>query len=468
LRNNTTYSSKYIHFQIGTITVKNSNAGSSATALIDLGGSYLHVKGNTSGQKATLNIDVDTAVNSTYSAGATIALRINQNGTLNIAAGKTLTVNPKMSVGGGSYTGALNLGSGSTLTINDALFFYQNSAISMGSGSAINGTGSISFAAAGSYDLSGAISTTGAISVSSGAAVTSSGAFVGGNLTVDGAGSSFIREGDFARNGKGAEATNGGAIVVTGNYSHIPGNDAKISLKTGGTMTVNSISLLNNTFIEDEGSMLWIKNDTTTNRIVQIKNNGVMQIDGDYTIRNDGNRTDFSSSAATVITVQSGGKIIADSILLSTAKLNLQSANAFENSSGNAISLTTDSASAKSLLQMSANQAFDTITANTINLELVISNDAVLTADFASLNDGMVFVNGFAEHTIFVSNYEDIADANSVFFAYATKDDEGTLIDALYFDNGWLSAIAPVPEPATWAALLGAITLGFAAYRRRK
>ena len=158
LRNNTTDSSKYIHFQIGTITVKNSNAGSSATALIDLGGSYLHVKGNTSGQKATLNIDVDTAVNSTYSAGTTIALRINQNGTLNIAAGKTLTVNPKMSVGGGSYTGALNLGSGSTLTINDALFFYQNSAISMGSGSAINGTGSISFAAAGSYDLSGAIS----------------------------------------------------------------------------------------------------------------------------------------------------------------------------------------------------------------------------------------------------------------------------------------------------------------------
>ena len=31
----------------------------------------------------------------------------------------------------------------------------------------------------------------------------------------------------------------------------------------------------------------------------------------------------------------------------------------------------------------------------------------------------------------------------------------------------WLTT-APIPEPATWAAIFGAVALGFAAYRRRK
>ncbi|MBQ6534207.1 MAG: PEP-CTERM sorting domain-containing protein [Opitutales bacterium] len=40
-------------------------------------------------------------------------------------------------------------------------------------------------------------------------------------------------------------------------------------------------------------------------------------------------------------------------------------------------------------------------------------------------------------------------------------------MDCLYFNNGWLTAVAPVPEPAALAAILGAVALGFAIRRRK-
>jgi hypothetical protein len=131
--------------------------------------------------------------------------------------------------------------------------------------------------------------------------------------------------------------------------------------------------------------------------------------------------------------------------------------------------LTTDTASKGSLLAMSASQTFDTITANTTNLEVEITGDAVLTASFASVNGGKIFINGFAEDRVFVANADQITDVNSIFFAYATAGDASTQISQLYINNGWLSTIAPtVPEPAEWAMIFGSIALGLAIYRRRK
>ena len=144
-------------------------------------------------------------------------------------------------------------------------------------------------------------------------------------------------------------------------------------------------------------------------------------------------------------------------------------ANAVNDGNSGLVNLSVLSNTKRSLLAMSANQTFGTITADTKTLELEISGGAVLAADFASANGGLVFVNGFAEDTVYIGNACEIADVNSIFYAYATKDDESSLIDTLYIsDSGFLSAIAPVPEPSTFAAVLGALALAAAVCRRRK
>ena len=226
---------------------------------------------------------------------------------------------------------------------------------------------------------------------------------------------------------------------------------------------------LNNLEVDGTNSLLHIKGDVNSNRHATITNNGVLKIDGQYKLSNNGNQTDFTNASRTELTVKTGGKVIADSLLLATARLNLQTENAITNANGEAIDLTVDSSAKLSILMMSASQKFGLITANKQNLQVEILDNAVLSASFASENGGKIFINGFAENTIFVENAVEISDVNSIFFAYATKDDASTEFDQLYINNGWLSAIAPsVPEPAEWALIFGGIALGLAIYRRRK
>ena len=76
-------------------------------------------------------------------------------------------------------------------------------------------------------------------------------------------------------------------------------------------------------------------------------------------------------------------------------------------------------------------------------------------------------LHDFVDNSVFVKNYESIADIASIFEIYKTIDGVEVKIDTFYCNNGWLSTTA-VPEPAEWATIFGAIALAAAIYRRRK
>ena len=120
---------------------------------------------------------------------------------------------------------------------------------------------------------------------------------------------------------------------------------------------------------------------------------------------------------------------------------------------------------------------------STINLELV--GEVVFELDKislyydgttkAQLDKGTLSVNGFADNRIFVTeDAKGTFERDDRFFFTATVDGKTITKEELQFvagsfngkDGYWVNLTA-VPEPAEWAAIFGAIALGFAAYRRR-
>lgn len=120
---------------------------------------------------------------------------------------------------------------------------------------------------------------------------------------------------------------------------------------------------------------------------------------------------------------------------------------------------------------------------STINLELL--GNAVLELDKISLYEdtttgqllskGTLSVSGFADNRIFVTeDAKGTFENNNRFFFSATVDGKTITKEELQFvagsfngtDGYWVN-LAAVPEPAEWAAIIGAIALGFAMYRRR-
>lgn len=118
-----------------------------------------------------------------------------------------------------------------------------------------------------------------------------------------------------------------------------------------------------------------------------------------------------------------------------------------------------------------------------INLELL--GDAVLKLDKISLYEdtntgqhlskGTLSVSGFADNRIFVTeDAKGTFENDNRFFFSATVGDKTITKEDLQFVGGsfggtsgyWVN-LSTVPEPAEWAAIIGAIALGFAMYRRR-
>ena len=485
---------KTFQIQLGKINIKNSSETSEATAVIDMGSSYLYVKGNTSDQTPELNISTNTKITGTKKD---FILSIDTNGTLYVSNNSQLTIDGNARVSNTATQGTLKglsatvtIDAGSTIDIaKGKTLSFETNAVLTNNGT-ISGKGAILKISSGqNITMDGVVNLTqykddagkitrSSVYIDNGTKITANNKFFADNITIDGTESSLVAN-DLDRTNGATTLSNGATIIVNGKM--VTGQGQSLNISSASKMIVNSVNKtgdksLNNYKITDANSLLHIKTSVTTNRSGSVFDDGVLQIDGTYTIANNGNRTVFTQAAATVVTVGKsneyaggGGKIKADAIILSTAKLDLQTVNAITNASGNAINLTTDVASKRSLLVMSASQTFDTITADKANLELEITGDAVLTASFVSSNGGKIFINGFAENRIFVANADQIQDTNSVFFAYATKDDASTQISQLYLNNGWLSAIAPtVPEPAEWAMIFGAIALCLAVYRKRK
>ncbi len=131
------------------------------------------------------------------------------------------------------------------------------------------------------------------------------------------------------------------------------------------------------------------------------------------------------------------------------------------------VSISTRNDTTKAELRLNASNDFATITALKNNLDIFIADGSILKADFAASDGGLIILHDFVDNSVFVKNYESIADLSTIFEAYKTIDGVETKIDTIYCNNGWLSTTA-VPEPAEWAAIFGAIALAAAIYRRRK
>ena len=472
--------------QWGKITIQNTSTDSTSTALLDFGNKERwFIKGNNTDQFPVVDIKTNTRI---VTSVEKYGLDINTNATFNVLNNSTLTLdtdartaNKYAGVSGGDVK--FYIEEGSTVVIGSGKTFSEevdsvltNNGTIKGQGSNLTIINGQNIAMDGVIDLTqykddDAKITRSTLTIGNGTKITANNKFYADNIIIDGA-ESALYVADFNRTNGATELTNGATIIANGTMT--TGQGQTIKVQSGSQMIVNACSTnasnsLNNYAIENANSLLHIKSGAISNRSGYVKDGGILQIDGTYKIANNGNRTDYNHAAATKITVATGGKIKTNEIILVTAKLDLQTVNAITNANGDAINLTTDTASKGSLLAMSASQTFDTITANTTNLEVEITGDAVLTASFASENGGKIFINGFAEDRVFVANADQITDVNSIFFAYATAGDASTQISQLYINNGWLSAIAPaVPEPAEWAMIFGSIALGLAIYRRRK
>ena len=472
--------------QLGKITIQNTGTDSTSTALLDFGNKERwFIKGNATDQFPAVDIKTNTRV---VTSVEKYGLDINTNARFNVLNNSTLTLdtdartaNKYANVSGGDVKfyieegSTVVIGSGKTFSVEVDSVLTNNGTIK-GQGSNLSIANGQNIAMDGVIDLTqykndaGKI-TRSTLTIGNGTKITANNKFYADNILIDGA-ESALYVGDFNRTNGATELTNGATIIANGTMT--TGQGQTIKVLSGSQMIVNACSTnasnsLNNYAIENANSLLHIKSGAISNRSGNVKDGGILQIDGTYKIANNGNSINYDHIAATKITVATGGKIKTNEIILATAKLDLQTVNAITNANGDAINLTTDTASKGSLLAMSASQTFDTITANTTNLEVEITGDAVLTASFASENGGKIFINGFAEDRVFVANADQITDVNSIFFAYATAGDASTQISQLYINNGWLSAIAPaVPEPAEWAMIFGSIALGLAIYRRRK
>ena len=124
---------------------------------------------------------------------------------------------------------------------------------------------------------------------------------------------------------------------------------------------------------------------------------------------------------------------------------------------------------ANASLYVNADQTFSTIYSNAGVFSIYMGDGVSITMELVSQSlsgTGTLSIYNFQEDSFYVGLNEDrkayietavsLYDADEQFLGMATVNDAGFI------------ALAAIPEPATWAALLGAIALGFAAYRRRK
>ncbi|MBQ6534242.1 MAG: PEP-CTERM sorting domain-containing protein, partial [Opitutales bacterium] len=507
-------SGKYFNYQLGGITISNSVAASTAKAVVDIGtGTYMLFQGNANGQNPSLTVSTDTQITANR-GGGNHELIFFRRSAFAVDNGATLTLDAQTYIyGDAAATGpTVDIASGAAVNFSKNIQFgvYSQSGIygtMTGSNSAVvnistGSNGSMTIGADGSITSSGDFNVSNSsvitnngtmasgakMTISGGSTITGSGTIsAAGNTTINGGASvsvasmnvkklnldgtsSLTVAGNFARDNSGTGVAGESTVVVGGNL--ITGQGQLIAISGASTFTAQTCATLNNLTVSGSGSLFSIlSGNTESNRSVTIDNSGVVSFGGDYTMSNNANQTDYSQANATVVTVSTGGQlqVAGGDIYMSTSKLALLTANAVNDGNSGLVNLSVLSNTKRSLLAMSANQTFGTITADTKTLELEISGGAVLAADFASANGGLVFVNGFAEDTVYIGNACEIADVNSIFYAYATKDDESSLIDTLYIsDSGFLSAIAPVPEPSTFAAVLGALALAAAVCRRRK
>jgi len=201
----------------------------------------------------------------------------------------------------------------------------------------------------------------------------------------------------------------------------------------------------------------------------------------------------YQSNSASTITVEAtAGTVQVNKIFAAAGSvtLNLYKANALTNSSPTAATLVGTPNTNGLILNMTANQtlSFDlrtnasaifNITNNAIltfkSFNIVYTgNSAVIKLADDDLSDGKIFFSNTSA-LWGASSWNDTTGALSIVSGASTytlyfKNSTGTAvadIDWVETTGGWYLE-TPVPEPAAYAAIFGALALGFAAWRKRK
>ncbi len=183
--------------------------------------------------------------------------------------------------------------------------------------------------------------------------------------------------------------------------------------------------------------------DYSFNDNIKVSSNGHLKID----------------STVNDIEISGDGRIILDNGSITINK------DAFRKTDGSLIRFAT-TGTADNHLYVNVATTFNRIyVGGQLNIHLSTDTSAKLVTEFETVTgENKYIIHDFVDGMIQVTNFNNVADVNTLVTAYDSTDKEITLA----FDNsGWL-VTAAVPEPAEWAAIFGALALGLAMYRRRK
>jgi len=181
--------------------------------------------------------------------------------------------------------------------------------------------------------------------------------------------------------------------------------------------------------------------------------------------------TIYVEDNANIISNASASTLLLSSIYLKTnSTLTLNTSNAFCKTVGGAQSAVTLGVSRSGAkLIMNADQNFNGIWLNRSDYAdtfTVDTNGYNLNLTTITMANGgsKVLIEDFAEGAIYVKNTLAENEDGSVVNVFAFIDSVETKVYQL--DTGYLTL--SIPEPAEWAAIFGAIAIGFALYRRRR
>ncbi|MBQ2721694.1 MAG: hypothetical protein IJF70_02180, partial [Opitutales bacterium] len=447
----------YISHQMGAITIKNSVASSTATAIIDGGNRvFTFLGGGHITQYPTLSVQTNTKLTTT--SGSAQAVYFTNASRLNVSNNSTFTIDAAVRMYNEKYTGydvALAAIQAPVVNVESGSSLITNKGVSL--------EGDTQFNVAGNWRSNGQVTTLGKAQIN-----------VTGKWLMHG---KTVFQSETKAEINSLEIWAGGGInvyekasVYVKNLFHGYGHTLSIT----GTFETGSSTNFAQFIVNKNGTLKQTSGDTTKiERGATVRNGGTFSTTGYLEI--NGGLANENTARWAAITIEDGANFFVDgkdasgtSVVVRNGELILNKANAMTTSAGEFLALTNANNSTGAILRIGANQTFKSITADTKNIDIYLSTEssATLAADFFAVESGKIVIHDFAENRVCIGN--EIADVNAIFDAYQTINGEEVKLNNLYLNNGWLSALPAVPEPAEWAMILGSLALGLAIYRRRK
>ena len=254
-----------------------------------------------------------------------------------------------------------------------------------------------------------------------------------------------------------------GSTFTSGATSTFNFSEASTTLSVGGTFNYGNIS----TALDMSGlTTIWAKGTMVLDNALKIKSGGIVEIKS--------GRETYSSGAAIRKGTATGGN---GRIVLSGGMLMIASKDAIDTNVGIGLDAGTDSS-----ISISADNSFQSVFFNlNTHLSLILENNA--KASFRGIGifnqDGKtayanMTIEGFAEDSVFFDtnswwNSAQITATDTEGNEYQKDQLELVAVGEDLAQYGkYVLSVKQIPEPATYAAVFGAMALALAVYRRRK